>query len=342
MRIGPHQFVGVDVIASDIGLELEATASPADERPADAGELRAGSHIRFSCPQGDALQLEGVAGEGSFHGLDAGAKRESWQDGPAAGEIQLSLDVPLLHVFAEAFSQVDPDVGAGEIVLPEGSEAAETLRAVSRGKLPGNVFAGAQTHFGTLQGKQVFSGTEKQASVVGRKGEPGRGSLGRGGRDPEGFAVVHQAQPQSFFVPQVKMLDFEQPHQGRQVLAAAEDIGRVLHQEPHAAAPDIHTADTQVQGVGIGLQGQYAGVFLQVPVYAVGPGGEAGIQLGKSGQDAVGGHLHIQVPGDEVAADVAFSHPPGRELGKPGAAVELRVKLPRGLQVRFRDKGAGD
>ena len=160
-----------------------------------------------------------------------------------------------------------------------------------------------------------------------------------GGRYPESFAIVHQAQSQPFFVPQMKILDFEQPHQGRKVLSAAEDIGRILHQEPDTAAPDEHTADTHVQGVGIGLHGQYAGAFVQIHIYAVGLGGKGGIQQGKPRQNAVGRYFQVEVPGREVATDIAFSNLPDRKLRKPGAAAQAGVKLSCSFQACVRGKG---
>ena len=76
IRIAPHEFVGVDVVALDIGLEPQAAAPPADERPPDSGELRLRRHVRFAGLQGDALQCQGVAPEGAFHGLNLCAERE--------------------------------------------------------------------------------------------------------------------------------------------------------------------------------------------------------------------------------------------------------------------------
>ena len=111
-------------------------------------------------------------------------------------------DVPFAHIFPQAFSQIDPDVGLGEIVFHARTEAAQAAGGVPRRHLPHDMPGGGHVQFGVFQGIHVFSGTEAETPAVGGKGQPWRRPFRAGRGHPERFGVILEAQAQPFLIPE--------------------------------------------------------------------------------------------------------------------------------------------
>ena len=345
--IGPHQFVGVDVLRLQRGFQLEPGPGPAAcQGPPESRQLSFHRHVRPAGLQGGVAQVHGTVVHGAFKVCHLGQEREGRQQEDGFRELHVPVEVPVTDILAQGVGEAERDISSCKVV--PGSDRPAPSQRVPSGppsflRLHRLVPGGGNGEVETVQNVGVAAVAHPEDAAAGRQGKPGRGLLLRGRDNPEILRIVQQGHGHAVAVFQVQGSHFQPAHQRRKAFAAAQNLGSVLHGQFHLGSPGIDIVFvSDVKCIEQGFQGQYPGPFPQILVAAVPLGGQVGRHVPEISVQVVGGRIYGEVVSFQAAVDVGIADAGHVQLREPYLALETGVHEPGPADSLFPGEGVGE